>query len=210
MELSERLVRLMKQKKIKNTDLMRFCGVTSGAVSQWRKGYSKPTNYNCLAKAFEMDTEELKGYLLDGENLDFDYQKDSSIVDLINKWSLVLRKDIPKFLLSKSNVTNAIQAAKEKLNDAQPSGKNFLVTPFARGKKNSLILLNSSLWCMPSFNVYLKDQDATFVIDIYPIKRLGVIPVLLDNKFQEILFVKETEVDNIVEMVEKHIQRWFS
>lgn len=210
MELSDRLVKLMKLKKIKNTDLMRFCGVSSGAVSQWRKGYSKPTNYDCLAKAFEMETEELKGYLLDGENLDFDYQKDPSIVDFINKWSLVLRKDIPKFLLSTSNVNKAIETAKEKLNDAQKSEQNYQVTPFAKGKKNSLILLNSSLWCMPSFNVYIKDQDVTFVVDIYPLKRLGVIPVLLDNKFQEILFVKETEVDNIVEMVENHIQRWFS
>lgn len=205
MEFNERLIKLMDAKKVKNVDLMRQCEVTSGAVSQWRKGHTRPSDYHCLAKALDIDVEELKGYLLDGDNPDFDYKNDTVVVDTVNKWISIFQNRVPKFLTTTSNVNESIFKARKLLEDAE-----FNVTPFVIGKKRRLVLLNHNLWSIPSFNIYLERQDTTFVIDVYPIRRLGIIPVEPCNKFQEILYVKETEVDNIVSTVENHIHKWFN
>lgn len=73
-----------------------------------------------------------------------------------------------------------------------------------------LMVLNKSLWSMPGLIVYLPEKCKSFFIDIYPEKRLSIIPVLPDNKFSEILFVKQTEVINIPHLVQEHINKWFS
>lgn len=66
MEYNDRLVLLMKQKEVKNKDLMQICNVTNGAISQWRSGLSKPKDLISLSRAFDMDPDELKMYLEDG------------------------------------------------------------------------------------------------------------------------------------------------
>lgn len=96
---------------------------------------------------------------------------------------------------------DAIFIAKELLNK---NGYQVFEAPKTKNASR-LMVLNKSLWSMPSLIVNIPARNFSFYIDIYPEKRLGFIPVLPENKFQEILFVKQTEVIDIVSITEKHV-----
>lgn len=192
---ANRLIYLMAKEKVKNKDLMEHCSVSNAAVSQWRSGGAKPKDFLALSKAFNKDPDELKNYLLYG--IEFQEPTEKS-------WFTQLSARFSVFFSSKENHKLMLGEARAKLQDI-----GFNVTPFVKGKNSRLLLMNRSMWASPTFNIYLPERDITFVIDIYSSKKLG-IPRNLDNKFQEFLFIKETEIDNIVEIVQNHIQRWFS
>jgi hypothetical protein len=101
--------------------------------------------------------------------------------------------------------TDAVVAAKQLLTI---NGINVFEAPMS--KSGRLMVMNKVLWSMPSLIIYLPGESKSFYIDIYPEKRLGIIPVMPDNKCQEILFVKQTEVIDIVPLVRKHIVKWFT
>jgi transcriptional regulator with XRE-family HTH domain len=192
---SERLVFLMIKEKVKNKDLMESCSVSNAAVSQWRSGNSKPKDFTCLAKAFSKDPEELRKYLLNG----IEFEKDEEL-----KFLTKLKNRVLRYFPAKNDPKDITLTARKNLERG-----GFQVTPFVRGKSNSLFLTNFNMWAKPVLNVYLPDLDITFVIDIYAPKKLGVSRNL-DNKFQEFLFVKESDVENILEIVNNHIEKWFS
>ena len=192
---SERLVYLMLKEKVKNKDIMKHCSVSNAAVSQWRSGGARPKDFTCLAKAFGKDPEELRNYLLNG----LEFEKDEEL-----KFLTKLKNRVLRFFPAKNDHKDVISTARKSL-----ELEGYQVTPFARGKSNPLFLTNFSMWANPVLNVYLPDLDITFVIDIYAPKKLGVSRNL-DNKFQEFLFIKESDVENIVEIVNNHIEKWFS
>lgn len=100
---------------------------------------------------------------------------------------------------------DAIFIAKELL-----TRNGYKVFEAPTGKNSSrLMVLNKSLWSMPSLIVNVPELNISFYIDIYPEKRLGFIPVLPENKFQEILFIKQTEVIDIVSITKEHVNKWF-
>lgn len=66
MEYHERLIKVMKDAGVKNKDLIKPCGVTNGAISQWRRGDFKPKNLVCIAQTCGWDTQDLQRYLEDG------------------------------------------------------------------------------------------------------------------------------------------------
>ncbi len=66
MEYHERLKKLMKDAGIGLAVLEKACGVSNGAVSQWRSGMTKPKDLVCIAKAVNWSTEDLYRYLEQG------------------------------------------------------------------------------------------------------------------------------------------------
>jgi len=109
-----------------------------------------------------------------------------------------------------SNISNeskhndSIIAAKHLL---EMNGFNVIEAPASSAGR--LMVLNKSLWSMPSLIIYLPKISQSFYIDLYPEKRLGIIPALPENKYKEILFVKQKEVIDVVAMVRDHIDKWF-
>jgi len=100
---------------------------------------------------------------------------------------------------------DAIIAAKEILSR---NGFNVIVAPTGKNASR-LVVLNKSIWSLPSLIVNIPEYEKSFYIDIYPEKRLLIIPVMPDNKFSEILYIKQNEVIDIVPITEAHIKKWF-
>ena len=114
-----------------------------------------------------------------------------------------LKEQWPK-ITSENKHSDAVLAAKQllKLNE-------FEVFETPESKPGRLMVFNKVLWSLPSLIVYLPDKSKSFYIDIYPDKRFWIIPSLPDNKYPEILLVKQSEVIDIVPLVQNHIKTWF-
>lgn len=134
-------------------------------------------------------------FLISVESLKFE-EKPSNFWGVVKQfWSKVSKENEHE---------NAVLMAKQLL-----LSKGFQVIEAPRSESGRLMVMNKSLWSMPSLIVHLPDKSKSFYIDIYPEKRLGIIPVLPDNKFAEILFVKQSEVIDILPMVNNHISKLF-
>lgn len=107
-------------------------------------------------------------------------------------------------ITSENKHSDAVVAAKQllKLNEI-----DVFETPDS--KSGRLMVMTKALWSLPSLVIYLPNKSKSFYIDIYPEKRFWIIQSLPDNKYPEILFVKQSEVIDIVPLVQKHIEKWF-
>lgn len=94
MQYHERLVSLMKKRNVRNKDIMAVCGVTNGAVSQWKRGDSKPKDLICLAEAFNTSPLKLKNYLESG--IQIDDTKEASKIHMNDVVSWDDFKDLPE------------------------------------------------------------------------------------------------------------------
>lgn len=82
MKYAERLVKLMDKTGVRNKDLVKICGVSNGAISQWKTGTSKPKNLLCIAKALRIEPDSLKAYLEGGNESKLIYLDNMTLNDV--------------------------------------------------------------------------------------------------------------------------------
>ena len=114
---------------------------------------------------------------------------------------------VKKFWLSVSDENQhevAVSVAKQQLENS-----GFQVIEVPSIESGRLMVVNNSLWSLPSLLVNSPGNSQSFYIDIYREERLALIPVLTDNKLPELLFVEQKEVINILSLVQTHIDKWF-
>lgn len=79
-----------------------------------------------------------------------------------------------------------------------------------QSQSGPLMVINEVIWANPSLIVILPEQEKSFYIDISPEEHLNSISLLTENKYPEVLFIKQAEIYKIVSIVRKHIEKWFS
>lgn len=79
-----------------------------------------------------------------------------------------------------------------------------------QSKSGPLMVINEVIWANPSLIVVLPEQAKSFYIDISPEEHLNSISLLTENKYPEVLFIKQAEIYKTDSLVRNHIEKWFS
>lgn len=78
-----------------------------------------------------------------------------------------------------------------------------------KSKTDRLMVINENLWANPSLIVVLPEKSESFYIDISPEENFNRKSLLTENKYPEVLFIKQAEIFKAVSLVQKHIEKWF-
>lgn len=79
-----------------------------------------------------------------------------------------------------------------------------------QSKSGPLMVINEVIWANPSLIVALPEQAKSFYIDISPEEHLNSISLLTENKYPEVLFIKQSKIYKTDSLVRNHIEKWFT